>query len=103
EVKQVQLTTRRIGTQLRRSVQVTANLPEPERKLDGFPVSVVVGWGAVPDGKGAIRVARVSSALFDITAEPVPHDLRDVVVAGDRFVDVVVPAAWRLHLEHYAA
>ncbi len=103
EVTDVEVTRFRIGTAYRLAVAVTVRQPNPEPPVDGVPVAVTVGWGSVPDGAGAIRVARISTPMLNVAGLKVPHDLRDVLVPGDGYVDAVVPAAWRKIMERDAS
>lgn len=107
EIKQVQLTRRRVGTQIRHWVTVTVNLPDPQPKEDGLPFSIVLGWKSDPDHKGFIRVARIRSEFCDIRRELFPEDLLDVLHPSknpdDAYVDVAIPPTWRVTLERGAS
>lgn len=105
EIKQVQITCRRIGTQFRYSVQVTVNLPDPEPKSDGVPVMVTTHWNEVPNGAGAIQVAEIYSEFINFPELELPEQVRDVIIPGDNdnSIKVIVPADWRAHLESFAA
>lgn len=100
DVSDVRITRRRAGTGFRLSVTFTCLLPPPEVLDGGVPVAVAIGWTGV--GRGAVRVARISTP-FGVPDPAPPHfgqpPYLGVMRPSAGSVDVVAPAQWRILLE----
>ena len=96
EIKQIQVTRRRVGTRQRVTVAVTCRVPAPVRVEAGATVAVRLGWASA--GDGWLRIARVATSG---RLDSVPADVAGLVrvAAGGASAELHYSAEWRRLLE----